>query len=105
VLLVSTVGCDRLTKQIARDKLASAEPVLLLNNTIRLEYTENRGAFLSVGERLPRSFHLFLASSLGAMVIFNLVRLSLQKRDVEPAILAGLSPTMPPLNGRGSRWA
>lgn len=91
ILLLSTAGCDQLTKQVAKAELVSAGSVSLLNNLIRLEYAENRGAFLSIGEHLPGPILLLLSSLLAGAVIFILVRLSLQNRDVKLSVLIGLS--------------
>ncbi|HEX8890347.1 MAG TPA: signal peptidase II [Pyrinomonadaceae bacterium] len=91
ILLLSTAGCDQLTKQVAKAELVSAGPISLLNNLIRLEYAENRGAFLSMGEHLPGPILLLISSLLAGVVIFILVRLSLQNRDVKPMLLIGLS--------------
>jgi len=91
ILLLSTAGCDQLTKQVAKAELVSARPVSLLNNLVRLEYAENTGAFLSIGEHLPGPVLLLASSLLAGAVIFILVRLSLQNRDVRPSLLIGLS--------------
>jgi signal peptidase II len=90
-LLLSTAGCDQLTKQVAKAELVSARPVSLLNNLIRLEYAENTGAFLSIGEHLPGPILLLVSSLLAGAIIFILVRLTLQNRDVKPSLLIGLS--------------
>ena len=91
ILLLSTAGCDQLTKKVAQAELVSTRPISLLNNLIRLEYAENRGAFLSIGERLPSPILLLFSSLLAGAAIFILVRLSLQNRDVKPSMLVGLS--------------
>jgi signal peptidase II len=91
ILLLSTAGCDQMTKQVAKAELVSAGPISLLNNLIRLKYAENRGAFLNIGEHLPRPFLLLVSSLLAGAVIFILVRLSLQNRDVKPSLFIGLS--------------
>ncbi len=91
ILLISTAGCDQLTKKVAKAELVSAKPVSLLNNLIRLEYAENPGAFLSIGERLSSPILLVSSSLLAGVVLFILVRLSLQNRDVKPSMLIGLS--------------
>jgi signal peptidase II len=52
-LLLTTVGCDRVTKHLAIIHLAGAAPQSYLRNTIRLQYAENSGAFLSLGAELP----------------------------------------------------
>ena len=53
LLLSTTVGCDRLTKQLAITHLAGTPPHSYLGNTVRLQYAENSGAFLSLGSELP----------------------------------------------------
>jgi signal peptidase II len=91
IMLVSTAGCDQLTKKVAKDELALSEPVSLLNDVIRLEYAENPGAFLSIGENLPGPVLLLFSSVLVGVVIFLLLKLSIQNRTVKAATLVGLS--------------
>ena len=50
---VTTIGCDRVTKHIAGATLAGAPGRSFLADTIRLEYVENTGGFLSLGADLP----------------------------------------------------
>lgn len=52
VLFICT-GFDQITKDVARERLASSPPVSLLNDTIRIQYTENTGAILGLGASLP----------------------------------------------------
>ena len=47
ILLLSTVGCDQVTKVIARDTLS--RPTSYLGDFLRLQHAENPGAFLSIG--------------------------------------------------------
>ncbi|WP_417391606.1 signal peptidase II [Gimesia sp.] len=58
--LLFCVGCDQYTKKIAVEKLKYEPPVTYLNNTFRMEYAENTGAFLSVGSRLSKPVRFFL---------------------------------------------
>lgn len=53
VLLATTVGCDRVTKHFAATTLADTTRQSLLADTVRLEYTENAGAFLGLGSNWP----------------------------------------------------
>jgi signal peptidase II len=53
LVLLLCVGCDQAVKAIAKGALAFSPPVLLLNGAVRLQYTENPGAFLSLGAGLP----------------------------------------------------
>jgi len=52
-LTLSTIGCDQVTKQIAAVELADGARRSLLHDAVRLQYTENAGAFLGLGANLP----------------------------------------------------
>ena len=47
------VGCDQKTKSIARESLRGAEVKSFLDDTFRLDYAENPGGFLGLGDSLP----------------------------------------------------
>src|SRR5205807_10625799 len=47
-VLLCSVGCDQMAKRLARAALAASPPVSLLNDFVRLELAQNRGAFLSL---------------------------------------------------------
>ena len=51
-LIVATVGCDRVTKQVATESLAGTPTRSLFGDIVRLEYAENPGGFLSIGANL-----------------------------------------------------
>jgi len=53
VAVATTIGCDRVTKHIATVALAGAPGRSYVADTIRLEYVENPGGFLSLGANLP----------------------------------------------------
>ena len=72
VALLATIGCDRWTKDLATERLRGAGERSYLGGTVRLEYVENRGAFLGLGHQLaegPRFWILTVgvAVLLGAM--------------------------------------
>ena len=52
-LVVTTIGCDRVTKHLATTSLADVPRQSYFADTLRLEYAENSGAFLSLGADLP----------------------------------------------------
>ncbi len=66
--LFGCVGCDQATKAFARSHLSAGQVTSLFHDTVRLEYTQNAGAFLSMGDQLSRPVRngLFL---FGAMVL------------------------------------
>jgi signal peptidase II len=47
------IGCDQVTKHAATTVLAGGPERSYLSDTVRLDYAENAGGFLSVGAELP----------------------------------------------------
>ena len=58
------IGCDRITKDLAKEHLMYHEPISYLHNTVRLEYVENTGAALSLGDQLSKPVSFWLLSIL-----------------------------------------
>jgi signal peptidase II len=54
-LLVGTVGCDRVTKHMAIEALSESPARSFVHGTVRFEYAENTGGFLSLGADWPAS--------------------------------------------------
>ena len=76
LILLSCAGFDRVTKNIARESLASSPPISLLNDFVRFEYVENSGVLLGLGSNLPREsrFLLFVVfSSVGLLLILGYI--------------------------------
>ncbi len=53
LIMVATVGCDRVTKHIASSRLAGTPDRSYLADSVRFAYVENTGGFLSLGADLP----------------------------------------------------
>jgi signal peptidase II len=53
LVIVATIGCDRVTKHMATETLSGRPTQSYLSDTVRLGYTENTGGFLSLGANLP----------------------------------------------------
>ncbi len=62
VLVTFLIGSDRITKVMARNDLEGKGVISYFHDTVRLVYTENTGAFLSLGAGLPikLSYTLFV---------------------------------------------
>lgn len=52
-VVASTIGCDQVTKHLATVHLMGVARQSFLGDSVRLEYAENTGAFLSLGAGLP----------------------------------------------------
>ena len=53
LVVASTIGCDRVTKQLATELLADRATQSYLGDSLRLMYAENTGGFLNLGADLP----------------------------------------------------
>lgn len=75
-VVFSTVGCDQVTKMAARDTLKYIGAVSYLGNTFRMEYAENAGAFMSLGQELSHSIR-FLIFSVLVFIFLGLLAIQL----------------------------
>ncbi len=69
VILTSNVGCDQLSKSIARSSIESGEKVSVIADYLVLTQVENRGAFLSLGDELPGYLNITLLQVLPAFIL------------------------------------
>ena len=72
------ISCDRVTKDIAKEHLKNQEPVSYFHDTFRLEYAENTGAALSVGDKLPAMASFWLLSMLPLLLMIFLFAYTLK---------------------------
>jgi signal peptidase II len=92
LIVVACAGCDQAAKALARGALEASPPVLLLGGAVRLEYTENPGAFLSLGADLPPTARflvgvVFVAAALTALLVFTLRGTGLTPRQKAGMVL------------------
>lgn len=72
LLLVGCVGCDQLTKDVAQKYLAFEPPRSWFHDTVRLEYAENTGAFLSLGSGFSEGLRVILFQVFPALWLVGL---------------------------------
>ncbi len=72
LVLFVCVGCDQATKSVAQNTLAGAEPIVLLNGMVRLQYAENSGAFLSLGAGLSGETQHWIFVVLVALILVGI---------------------------------
>ena len=58
------IGCDRVTKDLAKEHLRNKAEISYLHNTVRLVYAENTGAALNFADNLPKTASFWLLSIL-----------------------------------------
>ena len=78
--IVTTVGCDRVTKHVATAALAGRPTRSLLADTVRLAYVQNAGGFLSLGADLPEKVRVSLFVVATAILLLALVAYGIRLR-------------------------
>lgn len=77
VVILLSIGCDQGTKALAEEHLAGQGTLRFLDDIVRLHYSENPGALLSLGAQLPEAarfliFVVFVAVVLGLLLLYLL---------------------------------
>jgi len=68
--LLSCVGCDQATKAVAKGYLQGGEVRSFAGDTFRLQYAENKGAFLGMGASLPEGVRtLVFTFGIGTVLV------------------------------------
>ena len=78
VVVVSTIGCDRVTKHVATTALAGVSTRSYLADTVRLEYVENTGGFLGLGADWPDAVRMALFTTGTGLVLLVMVGLAVR---------------------------
>lgn len=83
LILCSCVGCDQVTKSVARNHLASSNPITLMEGVFRLQYSENPGAFMSLGMGLPDSVRFWLLVICVGVALTGMLQFVLFSREMD----------------------
>jgi len=81
IVLFISVGCDQATKSVAQNQLIDRKPITFLNNTVRIEYAENPGAFLSLGARLPADAQRWIFTGVVTLLLLGMLIYALRKAE------------------------
>jgi signal peptidase II len=78
--MVTTVGCDRVTKHVATSTLAGRPARSMLADTVRLAYVQNAGGFLSLGADLPLVARTVMFTVAPGILLLALVAFGIRLR-------------------------
>jgi signal peptidase II len=81
-IIGATLGLDRLTKNLAIDRLADQPVREYAGGLVRLLYEENRGAMLGLGSGLPETSRFWVFTVLVAIVLIGLLLYLLLKKEI-----------------------
>ena len=73
------IGCDRVTKDLAKERLMNGEPLSYFHDFLRLQYIENTGAALGFGEHLTKNASFWLLSILPLVCLTGLFVYTIRK--------------------------
>lgn len=68
-ILITTISCDQISKNIVRQRINYYEEIRFLDNHLTLTKVENSGAFLSIGTSLPEPLKIFSLTFLPVLVL------------------------------------
>lgn len=81
-MFAASIALDQLTKVWAMGALRGAPVRSYLGDVFRLDYAENAGSFLSLGDRLPASLRVAIFVVLVGLVLLALVVYGVAKREL-----------------------
>src|SRR5499427_3075524 len=87
VAIVSTIGCDRITKHAATTMLAGGPDHSYLADTVRLGYVENPGGFLSLGASWPSVVRTTFFTVATGVMLLTLTVVAIRRRRGELSAL------------------
>lgn len=85
------VSCDQATKRIASHNLPRQRTISLLNDILRLQYTENPGAFLSLGASAPENLRYVIFTVLVGIILLGLTLVLFKAKNANVPTTIALS--------------
>lgn len=73
IISIAFISCDRITKNLAKEHLMNKTELSYFHDTFKLEYAENTGAALSLGDGLPKTLSFLLLSVMPLALMIALL--------------------------------
>lgn len=90
-ILACNVGCDQVSKSIARERLSHSEDINVIGTHFILTRVENSGAFLSLGSNLPHMLRFILLTVIPVIILFGTLTYLIVRRDLPRMFSVGLA--------------
>jgi signal peptidase II len=87
IAIAATIGCDRVTKHVVATLLSETPSRSFLADTVRLEYTENSGAFLGLGADWPLAVRTAIFGVGNALLLLALAVVAVRGRWPRRALI------------------
>lgn len=90
-ILAINVGCDQISKSIARNRIEDHEQISVVDNYVTLMRVENTGAFLSLGNSLPKMVRFILLSLIPLAILGFGIGYLFTKKNLSKSMLLGFA--------------
>ncbi len=90
IVILLNIGCDQVTKSMARNKIEYHETISVIDNFLTLTKVENTGAFLSLGSNMPVFIKLLILNVLPVLVMLWGLYLVIGKTNMSRLLITGL---------------
>ena len=91
ILLVSCISCDQISKTIVRNQVGYHSWINLVSDNLVLTRVENTGAFLSMGNSLPKPVYAVLMIILPLIVIAYTLWYLFKNENISKLLIIGIS--------------
>jgi len=91
LILAGSIGLDQVTKRVAAALLVPGAVHSWLGDSVRLQYAENRGAFLSLGAFLPEAARFWVFVVAVGLLLSALLVYALRSARLQPVEVAGFA--------------
>src|SRR5882757_9501420 len=91
LIIIINIGCDQVSKKIVRHTIGPYQIISVLNDHLTVTHAENPGAFLSLGDSLPKTAKNILLSLLPLIMLAFVFYYVITKHTLSRPMLVGLS--------------
>jgi signal peptidase II len=89
-VILLNIGCDQVSKNIARNQIHYYETISVVDNFLTLTKVENSGAFLSLGSNMPSFVKLLALNILPLLVLLYGLYILMEKSTMSWLLITGL---------------
>ena len=90
-ILSLNIGCDQISKSIVRNRIGDNERISVVENYVTLMRVENEGAFLSLGNTLPKIMRFIFLSLFPLAILGFGIGYLFTKKNLSKDMLLGFA--------------
>jgi signal peptidase II len=91
IIIASNIGCDQVSKSIVRQKIEYNAEINVIGNYFILTKVENTGAFLGLGNSIPRPIYKLLMIIIPLLVLGYALFYLFTKNNISTPVIIAIS--------------